>query len=112
METIKLTKEEILVAYDKACEEGKKVLRSLFPEIFKSKYFDLSKLKLINKRSEPLIHFFTLESAVNAGFHTQHFIAIRLGDKYENKAFFLSNVYNWELKEDDDGILCLIPTKK
>ena len=31
---------------------------------------------------------------------------------YKDKAFFLSDDYNWEIKTDSDGTLCLIPTKK
>lgn len=32
--------------------------------------------------------------------------------EYQNKAFYLSYEYNWEIKKDIQGLLCLIPTKK
>jgi hypothetical protein len=32
--------------------------------------------------------------------------------KYQKKSFLLSPWYNWEIKEDELGFLCLIPTKK
>jgi hypothetical protein len=32
--------------------------------------------------------------------------------KYRKKSFLLSPRYNWEIKEDELGYLCLIPTKK
>ena len=32
--------------------------------------------------------------------------------KYRNKSFLLSPNYDWEIKEDELGYLCLIPTKK
>jgi hypothetical protein len=39
-------------------------------------------------------------------------IDVRRGYEYGNKAFGLSSKYNWEIKEDSEGALCLIPTKK
>jgi len=32
--------------------------------------------------------------------------------KYRKKSFLLSQWYDWEIKEDELGFLCLIPTKK
>jgi len=32
--------------------------------------------------------------------------------KYRNKSFLLSPNHDWEIKEDELGYLCLIPTKK
>ena len=32
--------------------------------------------------------------------------------EYQNKAFYLSYEYTWEIKKDIQGLLCLIPTKK
>ena len=43
----------------------------------------------------------------------ERYIQIRNTHEYKDKAIFLSRVcYNWELKEDSAGFLCLIPTKK
>lgn len=40
-------------------------------------------------------------------------LCTRQGGEYKSKAFFLNNtLYNWELKTDNEGSLCLIPTKK
>ena len=39
-------------------------------------------------------------------------IDIRVGGEYKNKAFVLHEDYNWEIKKDSFGFLCLIPTKK
>ena len=40
-------------------------------------------------------------------------LEVREYSEYKDKAIFLSRVcYDWELKEDSSGILCLIPTKK
>ena len=40
-------------------------------------------------------------------------LGTRNGGEYKNKSFYLNNsLYNWELKTDSMGTLCLIPTKK
>lgn len=39
-------------------------------------------------------------------------LAIRSFSEYKNKAFYLNSNFNWEIKEDNSGSLCLIPTKK
>ena len=73
----------------------------------KSKYFDLSEL---SEASDG--HLFSNENAIKAGFHSNLCIQIRKSGLYANKAFFLHDHYNWELKTDPEGDLCLIPTKK
>ena len=40
-------------------------------------------------------------------------LGTRNGGEYKNKSFYLNNsLYNWEIKTDSMGTLCLIPTKK
>lgn len=39
-------------------------------------------------------------------------LAVRVGGEYCDKAFYLSINFNWEMKKDNAGHLCLIPTKK
>lgn len=40
-------------------------------------------------------------------------IEVRFGcGGLRNKAFWLHNAYNWELKSDNEGVLCLVPTPK
>lgn len=39
-------------------------------------------------------------------------IGIRIGGKYENKGFILTNRYNWEIINDDFDFIVLLPTKK
>ena len=45
-------------------------------------------------------------------FIARKFIAVRNSDEYQNKAFYLNPIYDWEIKKDAYGILCLTPTKK
>lgn len=40
------------------------------------------------------------------------FMAIRSVGEYKNKAFYLSDRYNWDIKTDSTGALVLIPTEK
>ena len=39
-------------------------------------------------------------------------ITMRVGGSLKNKAFYLNSRFNWELKKDLSGTLCLVPTKK
>jgi hypothetical protein len=39
-------------------------------------------------------------------------IEVRSDFEYKDKAFWLNRAYNWELKSDNEGALCLIPTPK
>lgn len=40
------------------------------------------------------------------------YVTRRVGGEYENKAFVLTGKFNWEIKTDSFGYICLIPTKK
>ena len=84
------SKENILKAYNENNSiEVKKVLKDLFPKVFEEdKYFD--KLRL--------------ESILST-------IKIRNCDNLKNKGFYLHPNFNWEVIEDDLGVLVLIPTK-
>ena len=73
--------------------EAKLALKELFPDVFKEdKYFDLS------------------------GFQTQTigglYFAKRASGNFYQKALYLTPFANWELVTDDEGIQCLVPTKK
>ncbi len=47
------------------------------------------------------------------GEFMERYLEVRESSEYKDKAIFLSRVcYNWELKEDSEDNLCLIPTKK
>lgn len=40
------------------------------------------------------------------------YIAVRSYEEYKNKAYHLSNVFDWKLEVDSNGSTVLIPTKK
>lgn len=43
---------------------------------------------------------------------TSKFIQLRSSGKYKDRAFFLRRHYDWEIKEDDEGSLILVPIPK
>jgi len=107
---LEITKEKVLKAAEK-CSEAKEVLKTLFPEIFADKYFDLSKLKPLD-----FIDFegqiFTFSSSREAGFSGVWFFKVCLCGKYACKGFSLDKSYKWELVNNEFGELILLPTKK
>jgi hypothetical protein len=46
------------------------------------------------------------------GYGKAGMIEVRVEDEYKDKAFWLSHLYNWEIKTDSSGMLVLIPTPK
>jgi hypothetical protein len=46
------------------------------------------------------------------GYGKAGMIEVRAEDEYKDKAFWLSHLYNWEIKTDSRGMLVLIPTPK
>ena len=38
-------------------------------------------------------------------------IEVRNRGEYKDKSFWLNDIFNWEIKKDSKGLLCLIPTK-
>lgn len=105
--SLTIDKSKVLEAA-KDCPEAKKVLQTLFPEVFEEdKYFNL--YHLIGRYS--LVFSYT--QAVAAGFRNNSFFQLRDAGEFRNKAFYLDDInYNWELKKDSYGKLVLIPTKK
>lgn len=98
-----MKKEEISKRIEEIENELKQLRNKLQDE---DKYFDLYKLT----GSQIL---FDEKNSMNAGFDSHLFMQVRgLNSEYQGKAFFLSPVYDWVLKKDSKGYLCLIPTKK
>lgn len=40
------------------------------------------------------------------------YVTPRVQGNLANKAYYLERDFNWELKTDNNGALCLVPTKK
>jgi len=102
-----ITEKEGILKAARVSKKAKGILEKAFPKVFeKDKYFDLDKL------SSNKYFIFSFNNAIMAGFMDNDFFQIRRHGEYAGRAFFLSNSYNWELKKDKVGKLCLIPTKK
>lgn len=88
--------------------EAKEALRQVFPDKFEEdKSVDFSR-----DYEEASTAVFTKERYFNYSGFDSGTIQIKRGGNYDNKAFYLSNKFNWELREDNRGALVLIPTKK
>jgi len=98
-DTMELTQKEVDRMFAASDNNQTKVLESIFGK--QSKDIDLSTGKVDGKI------LFDNNRNLNNGL-----ICVRAGSNYENKAFILSNDYSWDLVKDNDGFLCLVPTKK
>lgn len=96
-ETIEVSDEFVKEMFSASNETQIKLLNT----IFKSNEIDLNNPKTINNLS-----LFRLDGDISNSL-----MAIRSNGKYENKAFFLNEQFDWKLDRDEKGALCLIPTK-
>lgn len=97
---LEITKEKVLAAAAK-CSTAKATLVTLFPEVFEEdKYLDLSGAETSNEFDIPTIKFLDTK------------IAVRAVGKFQEKGFWISGRFKWEVLEDDLGELVLVPTKK
>lgn len=93
-----LSYEVVESMFKAATTEQTKTLVKIFPD-----YSTDKSVNLFEKRDDTL---FTRELSLDG------MINIRSGGDYNGKAFYLSAKFKWELKRDDYGGLCLIPTLK
>lgn len=102
------TVQGIVGLHDIACSTWKPKIKQNHPECFveESKEFDFSKMNHKKLFSNDVIEALGIKCV-----HTQ-FMEIRGGGDYENKAFYLTDEFNWELKKDSTGEWVLIPTRK
>lgn len=86
-----LTETQGILKAAKVSKKAREILEDTFPKLFEE-------AKYLNLR--------------NYTYCDNNFFQIRNGGKYKDKAFFLTDDYNWEIKRDIHNTLCLIPTKK
>jgi len=91
---LEITKEKVLEAASK-CSTAKETLKTLFPEVFVED-------KSVKIKQKDGYYFDGCNSILN----------IRTFDELAGKSFWISDNYNWKIKTDPSGCLCLIPTKK
>ena len=103
------TDEAIRGLYELACGGWKPKIKANHPECFpeESKYFDFSK----HTNQYGCDSIVSSDVAHSLGL-CRDFIQVRAGSsKYSDRAFYLTNDYNWELIKEG-GAMTLIPTKK
>ena len=92
METLEIKKSRVIEAA-KTSVEAAELLAKLFPEVIK-------KDKSVEVPS------------VDIKIDGMSAIQKRVASEYEDKAFYLSNSFDWRIERDSGNCLCLIPTKK
>jgi hypothetical protein len=128
METQKLSRQGLKEIHSVACSNWKAVLERYGANSPLEDYIELTQeqvdnmFKACTATQLPIVSKYLKQddgsvdiSKVTGGFSDENdygFIGRRLSCAYRNKSFWLNDNYNWELKRDEDGVLCLIPTKK
>jgi hypothetical protein len=98
-DTIELTDNEVYTMFKAATLDQTPVLEGIFGK--QTAEIDLSTGEVDGK---------TLFD--NNGRLNKALICVRAGGNYQNIAFILNTDYNWDLVKDNDGYLCLVPTRK
>ena len=124
METQRLSREGLKEIYSVACDEWQGKLKSFGYRNPLENYIDLTNEEVNemffasnHKQKSILSKYLKKEDdgsvdVRGCNISTNKIIDIRGSGEYENKSFWLSEIYNWEMKKDSIGKLCLIPTKK
>lgn len=130
METQRLSREGLKEIYSVACDEWQGKLKSFGYRNPLENYIDLTYEEVnemffaSNDKQKSILSKYLKQDDgsvdvtkfnVNGnGFYVNNHYIIRDREigKYKRKSFLLSSKYNWEIKEDEIGELCLIPTKK
>lgn len=124
METQRISREGLKEIYSVACDEWQGKLKSFGYRNPLENYIDLTKEEVNemffasnDKQKSILSKYLKKEDdgsvdVSGCNISTNKIIDIRGSGEYENKSFWLSEIYNWEMKKDSIGKLCLIPTKK
>ena len=124
METQRISREGLKEIYSVACDEWQGKLKSFGYRNPLENYIDLTKEEVNemffasnDKQKSILSKYLKKEDdgsvdVSGCNISTNKIIDIRGSGEYENKSFWLSEIYNWEMKKDSIGKLCLIPTKQ
>lgn len=123
METQRLSREGLKEIYSVACDEWQGKLKSFGYRNPLENYIDLTNEEVnemffaSNDKQKSILSKYLKQDddsvdVSGCNISTNKIIDIRGSGEYENKSFWLSEIYNWEMKKDSIGKLCLIPTKK
>ena len=91
--TLTIDKERVIAAAAK-CSKTKEILKTLFPEVFDPSVKILGEFVFLDEDGTSLL-------------------TKRVSLELKEKSFWLnSDSFNWQIKRDLGGVLCLIPTRK
>jgi len=128
METQKLSREGLKEIHSVACSSWKIVLESCGSRNPLENYVELTQIEVdkmfaaCTKEQLPIVSKYLKQDDGSIDViqfrgdiydkEGRSAIQKRFDGEYKYKSFYLDSMYNWEIKNDSSGILCLIPTKK
>lgn len=128
METQRLSRQGLKEIHSVACSNWKTILEKYGANNPLEDYIELTQPQVdtmfnsFTKEQLPIVSKYLKQddgsvdlTKITGGFRNENdveIIAIRTGNEYANKSFWLHSNYKWEIKKDSGCVLCLIPTKK
>jgi hypothetical protein len=131
MEKQRLTRVGLKEIHSVACSNWKGILEGYGTRNPLEDYIELTEIEVDNmfkactkdqlpivskylKQDDGSIDLFTEFNIDGIGFYkdTEYILRIRNIGQYGEKSFLLNNKFDWEIKKDERGETCLIPTKK
>lgn len=123
MGTQKLSRKGLKEIHSVACSTWKVNLENYSKRNTLEDYIELTNIEVnhifnsCTKEQLPIVSKYLKQDDGSVDLETlclrdNEFLTIRNCFEYTNKAFWLNDKFNWEIKKDSDDELCLIPTKK
>jgi hypothetical protein len=121
METQKLSRQGLKEIHSVACGGWKEILEKYGNNNPLEDYIELTQAQVdtmfnsCTKEQLPIVSKYLKQDDGSVDITKNNFnelMSIRIGGEYDSKSFLLSNHFDWEIKEDNQGFKCLIPTKK
>jgi hypothetical protein len=123
METQRLSRHGLKEIHSVACTKWKTTLLYYATRNALEDYIELTQdevdgmFKACTKEQLPIVSKYLKQDDGSVDLETlclrdNEFLTIRNCFEYTNKAFWLNDKFNWEIKKDSDDELCLIPTRK
>ena len=121
METQKLSRQGLKEIHSVACGGWKEILEKYGTTNPLEDYIELTQEQVntmfnsSTKEQLPIVSKYLKQDDGSVDItknNINELMSIRIGGEYDSKSFLLSNHFDWEIKEDNQGFKCLIPTKK
>ena len=115
----KLSRKGLKEIHSVACNAWKGALEHYGTRNPLEDYVELSKQEVqtmfneCTKEQLPIVSKYLKEDDLSVYFGDKvKEIRVRKSGEYANKSLNLNDVFDWQIKKDSEGKLCLIPTKK